>query len=281
MKKLIITVAALLAVFSLTNCETLVRAALQEPVVTLQSVEVANFNLDSVQLLCKVRVENPNAYEIPFPETDWNLFINTNSFVGGTVKNNNRLRGNGSSVVDVPVNLSYLELLNTFASLRGSRQVNYKVALGVKFNLPVLGNKVWNFEHEGALPMPQLPTVSRPTIRMENANTTRAILNVTMNVQNPNPFPIPSPKLTYDFLLNRNSFIRGEIENNAPLAASATTPVTFQLTVNYADLFRSFTALRNLFEVPTLLIVTCDLGSPIFGSEPQRFEVSGTLPVLR
>ncbi|MCL2252637.1 MAG: LEA type 2 family protein [Treponema sp.] len=280
MKKLLITAVAIIAVFSLTTCETLMRA-LQEPVVSLHSVDIGNITLNGVQLLCKVNVQNPNPFEIPFPETDWNLFINTNSFVSGTVRNNNRLRANETTIVEVPVNLNYLELINSFASLLGSRQVAYKVALDLKFTLPVLGTKVWNFEHEGSLPIPQPPTVSRPTVRMENANTTRALLSVTVNVQNPNPFPIPTPRITYDYQLNRTSFIRGELENTAPLAASATTPVTFQLTVNYADLLRSFTALRNLFEVPSLLILTCDLGMPIFGREPLRFEVSGTLPVLR
>jgi len=285
MKNLLILTAAVIAIFSLSACQTMATAAasavLQEPVVSLHSVELVNFNFEGAQLLCKVQVQNPNHFNIPFPETDWSLFINNNSFISGTVRDHHHLRSNDTALVEIPVNLGYLDLINTFRSLAGSRQIGYKVALEVKFNIPALGDKVWNFEHEGALPMPQVPTVSRPVMRMENANTTRAVLSVTFNVQNPNPFPIPTPKLTYDFLLNRNSFIRGEIENNNLLAASATSPVTFQLIVNYADLFRSFSAMRNLFEVPTLLIVTCDLGSPIFGVEPMRFEISGTLPVLR
>jgi len=256
-------------------------SVVQEPVVSLHSVELANINLNGVRLLCKVQVENPNGFDIPFPEVDWKLFINNNSFVNGTVRNNQRIRARNTTIVEVPVNLEYLGILNSFASLLGSRQVGYKTELGVRFSLPVIRDKTWRFEHEGSLPLPQLPQVNRPSMAIENANITRAIVNVTINVVNPNPFEIPSPKIAYDYQLNRNSFIKGNIENETPLAANSTTPVRFQLIVNYADLFRSFAAMRNLFEVPSLLVVTCDLGIPFLRSEPLRLEVSGTLPVLR
>jgi len=280
MKKLIISFIVTAALFSLTACQTL-SAVFQEPVVTLRSAEVTNINLNGVQLLCKIQVENPNRFNIPFPETDWAVLINSNSFVSGTIKNDHRIGANSRTIVDIPVNLEYTGLFNSFKSLLGTRQIGYKVALGVKIPLPVLGDKVWNFEHSGDIPLPQLPQVSRPSVRMDNANPTRAIMTISMNVTNPNSFEIPAPVITYDYLLNRNSFIKGEIKNDGKLAPNAATPVTFQLTVTYADLFRSFSSLRNLYEVASLLIVTCNLGIPYFGSEPLRYEVAGTLPILR
>jgi LEA14-like dessication related protein len=265
---------------SLTTCQTMMQM-FQEPVISLYSVELANVNINSVQLLCKIQVENRNSFDIPFPETDWELFINANSFVSGTVKNNQRIRANNTTIVEVPVNFSYIELFNTFRSLKGSRQAEYKVKLGVKIPLPILRDKVWQFEREGSVPMLQLPQIRTPVMRMENANITRAIINVTVNVVNPNPFEIPVPRITYDYLLNRSSFIKGNIESQTPLAPLSTTPVVFQLIVTYSDLFRSFSAMRNLFEVPALLIVTCDFGIPAFSGEAMRFEVAGTLPILR
>jgi len=277
MKKLLI---AALALFVLSACQS-IRSVVQEPVLSLHSVEIAAINLNGAQLLCKVQVENPNGFDIPFPQTNWEIFINDNSFISGTVKNNHRIKGRDKTIVEVPINLEYAGIFNSFRSLMTSTQIGYKAALGLTFNIPVLGDKVWNFEHEGTIPVPQLPQVRAPVLRMENANITRAIMNVTVNITNPNPFEIPTPKITYDYLLNRNSFIKGEVINEGSLAANSTTPVVFQLTVTYSDLFRSFSAMRNLFEVPSLLVLTCDLGMPALRSDPLRFEVSGTLPILR
>jgi len=272
--------AALIAVFSLTTCQSLM-SAVQEPVLSLHSVDLVNINLDSARVLCKVQVENPNGFDIPFPETDWEFFINTNSFLNGTVKNNHKIRARNKTIVEVPVDLKYADIFNSFKSLPGTQKADYKVALGVKFPLPLLKEKVWTFEHNGSLPIPQLPKIRTPSMRMENANTTRAEIIVTINVENPNPFELPMPKIEYDYQLNKNSFIKGNLENEGVLAANKTTPVTFKLVITYADLFRSFASLMTQFQVNTLLIVTCDFGIPSLGSTPQRYEVPGTLPVLR
>jgi len=256
-------------------------SAFQEPAVSLKSVNLENINFNGANLLCLVEVLNPNGIDIPFPETDWQLFVNTNPFINGTVRNNQRIKARDTTFVEVPVNLDYQEVINSFRSLLGSSQAGYKVALELKFSAPALRGRVWNFEHEGSFPMPQLPQIRTPTMRMENANITRAEMIVTINVVNPNPFPIPTPRFSYDYQLNRNSFIKGDVENDRLLSANSTTPVIFRLVVNYADLFRSFSAMRNLFEVPSLLILTCDFGIPLFSGETLRFEIPGTLPVLR
>jgi len=277
MKKLLITAAALFAIITLTTCQTLM-AAFQEPSVSLHSVELGNISIDGAQIICKVQVENPNSFGIAFPETDWEFFINANSFLRGTIKNDQQIRSRDTSIVDVPLSINYLDLINTFTSLRGSRETAFKVALGVKFNLPIVGSKTWNFEHEGSLPMPQLPKFSAPTMSIASRDLTRAEIQVAINVENPNVFPIPAPKISYDYQVNRNSFIRGDAGGEGNLAANTTTPVVFRLIVTYADLLRSFASLITAREVASLLVMTCDFGIPLLG-EPSRFEVSGTLPL--
>lgn len=280
MNKFYITFIVIIAFLSLTTCSTLM-SAFQEPVVSLHSVELASINLNGAQILCKVQVENPNGFDIPFPETDWEFFINTNSFVSGTVKNNHKIKARNKTIVDIPVDLKYIEIFNTFKSLIGTQKVDYKVALGLKFPLPLIRDRVWAFEHSDSLPIPQLPRVRTPSMRMESANTTRAEITATVNVENPNPFELPMPRIEYEYQLNKNSFIKGNLENEGVLPANKTTPVTFKLVVTYADLFRSFASLFTQFQVNSLLIITCDFGIPALSSEPVRYEVSGTLPVLR
>jgi len=92
---------------------------------------------------------------------------------------------------------------------------------------------------------------------------------------------LPIPRIEYEYQLNKNSFIKGNLENEGALAANKVTPVTFKLIINYADLFRNFPSLLSAFQANSLLIITCDYRLPALSREPERFEVSGTLPVLR
>lgn len=270
--------AVFCAVLSLTTCQTL-SSALREPVVSLQSVEFAGINFKGVDLLCKVRVQNPNVFDIPFPEVGWELFINTNSFIKGVVKNDQRIKAQNTVLVNVPVNLDFLEVIRTFGSLKGRSSADYRIALAAKFNLPVLGDKVWNFAHGGVLPMPQAPKLSAPSMRVERADLTKVEILASLNVENPNAFELPPPSLAYDYLVNRNSFLKGTVTTPGPLAASSVTPVAFRLTVTYADLFRSFSSLSSLREIPSMLNMTCNFAMPVFSGETFSLQIPGTLPL--
>jgi len=262
-----------------TTCETL-NAVFKDPLLSLRSVELVNINFNGVELLCKVNVENPNAIEIPFPEVGWEFFVNTNSFVSGVIKNNERIRARRSTVVDVPVSLDFLGVFNTFASLKGSKQAEYKVALAAKFALPVLGDRVWNFEHDGVFPVLQMPKLSTPpSMKIDRIDFTKAQLLFTVNVENPNEFDLPSPKMAYDYLVNNNSVIKSTLVSSAPLAAAAVTPVVIALEVNYADLYRGFQALRNLGEAPSLLSLQSDFALPAFPGETLLTQIAGSLPL--
>ncbi|MCL2196519.1 MAG: LEA type 2 family protein [Treponema sp.] len=278
MKKFLFLIIAVYAVFTFTTCETLM-AAFQEPNVSLQSVDLTNITFNSANLLCKVAVQNVNSFELPFPQTDWRVFINSNSFLNGTLSSGSRVRARNTSVIEVPVSLDYLQVLNAFKSLKGSKDVGYKVALAVSFNFPVIGEKVFNFDYEGALPLPQLPRFSKPAITLDKRDATRAELLVSIDIENPNVFELPSPKINYDYSLNRNSFIKGVVESEAPLAPSAVTPLNFRLVVTYADLLRSFASLVTAREVSSLLNISCDFGIPIFSGETLKLELPGTLPL--
>ncbi|MCL2721874.1 MAG: LEA type 2 family protein [Treponema sp.] len=278
MKKFIFILVVLCALLPLTTCQT-VSSVFQEPVVSLHSMGITGISFNGVQFICKVQVQNPNAFSIPFPETDWEFFVNTNSFIKGTVKNNQQIGAKRSTIVDIPISLDYLEVLNSFRSLWGSRQAGYRAALDIKIPLPILGNKVWKLEHSGNFPIPQVPQVSSPSMRVDNVSITGAEVVVTLNFVNPNAFALPSPKITYNYMVNRNSFIRGTIENQQPLAPSSTTPISFRMLVNYADLFRTFTSLLTASQAASLLTLSCDFGVPIFSGQNVNLELTGTLPL--
>jgi LEA14-like dessication related protein len=274
-------VMVVIAALSLTTCETL-SSIFRDPILSLQSVEIAKIGITGADLLCKVKVENPNPIDIPFPEIGWEFFINTNSFVAGTVKSNQSLKSRKSTVIDVLVSFNYLEVFNTFKSLKGTKQADYKVTLAAKIPLPIMGDKVFNFEHSGTFPVLQMPKLSMPAMKFDKLDFTKAELLFEVNIENPNSFDIPSPKMAYEYLVNKNSFIHSSIDNAAPLAAGAITAVPIRFTVNYAELFQKFATLRSLGEAPSLLSLKSDFSIPAFADESSILsEIGGSLPLLK
>jgi len=263
-----------------TTCATV--PALREPVVSLHSVQLASVDiLTGVQILCKVKVENPNVFTIPLPEIGWELFLNSNSFISGAVKNSRQIKAQDFSIVDIPVNLNYLDIFKAFASLKGGKQAGYKAAFDIKFPIPLLGSVVFHLEHEGEIPMPQLPKISAPVMRVEKMDLTMVEWFVSVNVENPNPFDLPQPKIAFNYQIDNRSFIQNTLTNRGQLAASSVTPVVFGLVVYYADLFRVFSNLRNSANVQSQLDITFDFGVPVFSGESFNLKIPAALPLFR
>jgi len=277
-------ITAIIITVAVIACKTTVKSSFQEPVISFHSAETTDMNINSILLLCKIQVKNPNSFEIPFPQTTgWEFFIKDKSYKEGTVKSDGKIKAKSAVFIDVPIKIEYMDFFKNFKPLIGSKQASYKIALAVKFSYPDLGEKVWNLDNSGEIPLLQLPVISMPTMAIDSVEFSKTEILVTVNVENPNVFEIPSPKFSYDYMINKKSFIWGIIENEAPLAPNSVTPIKFRLVVNYADLFRSFSPSTFSYtkETPALLSLNCDYRIPVFSGENINFQIPGAFPIRR
>ena len=238
-KRAAAAVIVLLAMLGLTTCETL-RAAVQEPAVSFNSARLAKITFTGTELLCKVEVKNPNAISIPFPEVGWEFFINDHSFVKGTIRNDQqRINARSTTLVDVPVSFEYLEVFNTFVSLKDSDQADYKIALSLKFPIPVIGDKTWNFEHKGVFPILKLPTISFKGITAKNMSLASIDFDVIWEVENPNIFAMNIKDLSSNFSVNGSSLISGRVPNAPQIAAKGKTEIPLAFSISGLSIITS------------------------------------------
>jgi len=243
MKRISVKIIWCMLVFSaalaFTNCQSL-EAIFREPVVSLHSIELAGISFTGAKLLCKINVENPNSFNIPFPEIDWKFFINANSFISGVIKNNESLRSRGTTVVDIPVSVDYADVFNAFSSLIGSKTVNYKMAMDVKLAFADLINKVWHLEREGNFPVLQIPAVSFRGIDVKNISLNKLDFQLNLEIENKNIFPMTVNRLSYIFAINNSKWSDGSVQNiNIAADGRAVVPISF--SINSLDMITEIT----------------------------------------
>jgi LEA14-like dessication related protein len=241
-QKIIGCIAAFSAALVLSTCQSL-EAAFREPVLSLQSVQLAKISFTGAELLCKVNVENPNRIDIPLPEIGWEFFIGANSFVKGTIKSNGSIKSRKTTVVNLPVSVNYIEMFDSVASLVGSKAVDYKVALDARIpRVPYLERKVWHFERQGNFPVLRAPIVNFRGIELKNnlnLNNPSSLLSLTkldfelgLEIENNNSVPMAVNKLSYNFAVNNSQWSNGGVQNLPRLAAGekAVIPIPFSLS---------------------------------------------------
>lgn len=279
---LIITASA-----TMTTCGSFpVSSIVKDPIISLDSTKLTGIDFNGIDMLCKVNIENPNPLEIPFPKIDWKLFIADGALVNGSIATGSSLKPKKQIAVDVPFHVGFVDLYNTVTSLKdasksGAKETDYKVALAMKFNLPVLGEKTLPFEIKGKMPLLQMLKFSDISISIDKIDFSGISLNCGLNVENPNVFPIPFPKMDYDYSINKSSFIKSSVANTEPLKAEAVSPVNVKLNIAYADIYKTFQSLLNAGEAAGAMSLTSASEIPAFAEEKETLSATNKIPLLK
>jgi LEA14-like dessication related protein len=260
----------LAAVLVLSGCALLgsmAQESTREPALSIDSVEITGINFTGLDLLCRVKVENPNGFDIPFPEVGWEFFVNANSFVKGIIENGEPIKSRGSTIVNVPVTVTYAGLYETFQTLKNSDDADYRIAAGLKFQLPVLGERVLHLEHSGKLPMLKTPSLAFKGISIKGISLTKIDFQLDWEVENNNNFAMTLKDLSYNFKVNNAEWTVGRVPNAPVLPPKAKTLVPVVISLNGGS-------------VATTILGIITRGSDVTYDCGGNISISGDLPGL-
>ncbi|MDR2176413.1 MAG: LEA type 2 family protein [Treponema sp.] len=263
-----------------SSCRTF-GAAFRQPEVFLRSVAVTDINLEEIQLLCSVSIENPNLLDLPFPEIGWEIFINGSSFFSDTVPESETIGPGDTRILDILLRLDYTTLINAAGSSGDLREIDYQLVVDIRFLLPVQGEWTVDFEHKGKLPLVQMISFRDPSFEITKLDFNGIDIHFSLSVDNPNSFPIPFPGVSYTCEVWNNVYVTGTAEHPGMLAAGRLNPVDIDMRIAYADLYRSFSALKSAGEAACLLSLSSRISLPGFGERRLSLDIPGALPLLK
>jgi LEA14-like dessication related protein len=123
--------AAAAAIAITAGCNTLGRAAFQQPIVNLKDVAVQGVGLTGGQLAVKLNVYNPNGYRLDATRLSYNVQVgdggNGVNLATGTVDNRFTVLSGDSTTVTIPVSFTYAGIGAAGRELLNSGAVPYRV----------------------------------------------------------------------------------------------------------------------------------------------------------
>ena len=262
-----------------SSCQS-INTMIQDPKVSLNSVELKEITFNGVDLVARVDVENPNGFSIPLPKISWELSINEESFVQGLVENKQSIRSRRKLTLDLPLNISYAGLYRAFSSLIDEDEAAYNLGLQITFPLPAIEDKVFNLGFSGQLPLLQLPNIKSASVDVSKMDYSGIVLACLVNVENPNRFAIPFPEMDCDYSVNGLSVLKSSNVRTGEIAAGVTALTNFNLSVNYADIFRIVNSAKNVNEADGRLSLAAVLPISAFDGKKSSLDIPGKLPIL-
>jgi len=243
MKKIKPVLTAALIIFALAACgSSPASGIISEPSVSFESVSMTGINFSGADMKVQIKVRNDNAFSIPFPEINWNLFITEASFLNGVIKNDKKIAARGSTVVDLPFTVTYEGLYKAISNLINADEAPYRIDLAARFPLPLLENKTFTTSFNGKIPMLKVPALSFSGVKFNSISLTRVEFVLTWLVDNKNSFAVNLDKLDYNFAVNGTSWSSGAAQRTT-IPARRTTQIPITVNISSLSMIQEIAAL--------------------------------------
>jgi LEA14-like dessication related protein len=101
------------------------------------------------------------------------------------------------------------------------------------------------------------------------------------NIENPNDFAIPLPKMDWDYSIGGKSLLKSSNTKTGQIPASSTGAANFEISITYADIFSVIDSLKNATEAKSNLFLGTDFSMPAFDETKNTLDIPGTIPILQ
>ncbi|MDR2783489.1 MAG: LEA type 2 family protein [Treponema sp.] len=224
---------------------------LQAPKFSGMELSIGTIDFTGVTLKCRFDVENPNAFELPFPNIDWDYSVNNNSFIKSSVERSAPLAAHSVSPVVIQVDVNYAALYGTFQTLAATDEADGVLALASGLTaIPAFTGETLSHNLADTLPLLKPPSIRFTGIMVRNINlfeglregNSKVDFTFGFEVENKNDFVINLDSLAYTLTVNGSEWTAGTAPNRTAVKANQKVEIPVNATINTLTLVREIGA---------------------------------------
>lgn len=250
-------IGLIIGVLFANGCATL-KQFIQKPTVEYKGMSIKEMSLFDGSFILNFNVTNPNPIGVPIQQINYDLKINGQNFFRGNLDKKSSLPASGSAVVELPVELSYMDFFKSIVDFPNKDQLEFDVTGSVLvygFSIP--------FHATGTFPVPKPPQIALNRVEVKSMSFTSASIVFVVDMINNNPFPVLMDSLDYKIRLAGNDLAGGTAKAIQPLGQNGKS--TLELPINLSIL-KAGQAVLGLLLGPRLPIMksraTCSFKFP-------------------
>jgi len=125
------------------------------------------------------------------------------------------------------------------------------------------------------------PEVDFAGARLTGLSFDEADILFDLRIRNPNPVGVKMAGFDYNFLINGNSFVKGDQKKGIKIGAEGESTVQLPLSLNYIELYQAFGSLRSQ-DVSTYKVdIGFSFDLPVLGVVKIPVSKTGEFPLLK
>jgi len=227
----------LIIISILVGCSTLQELAnIQKPAVSVENIQISGLNFNQLDLLFNLGIENPNQLAITLAGLNYEFYLNDQSFVKGISDSTQIIAAKTKSQLEIPVSLDFKNIYQTYQSLKSQDSSDYKMQIGLTFELPVIGRTILPISKEGKVPLIKFPSVKVNSLKLKNLNLTSASLELDINLDNPNSLSLMLNQFNYQLRINQQNWLSGNQSQPQKINAKASQSLKIPFSLNFLEI---------------------------------------------
>ena len=122
------------------------------PKITLETLEITRLSLSGASLNCRLKMHNPNDFDVIFKQLDYHLKLGGTAFAQASARPQGPIGGNDRSVMNLGFDVSFAQLGRSAYQLLMGRKAQYTLDGGLVFDTPGGGQRSVPFSLSGLVP---------------------------------------------------------------------------------------------------------------------------------
>ncbi len=119
------------------------------PKVSLRRVDVSKISFTGASLVFLLDIENKNPFAVNLNGLDYSIKVNNSRFASGKTKKTTHIGNNRKSTLNIPVDVSFMELGRSAYNLLKKSSAGYELSGNMVFSVSVMGEKNFPFLKTG------------------------------------------------------------------------------------------------------------------------------------
>jgi LEA14-like dessication related protein len=204
--------------------------AIDPPVIAVDSAVPEGADAIGVTLAVRGRIANPNPFPLTVSRFGWAVEVEGRPAGAGRLGASVALSAGGEAPVTIPVRLRWADVPDFLTLLATRRSVGFRASGAALVEAAGAGAELpWAVGGTVDLPLP--PDLAFGGARVREASLFQTIVDLSVEVRNPNDFPLPTGRIAYDLTISGVSVASAASQALAAVpargAATVLIPVRF------------------------------------------------------
>jgi LEA14-like dessication related protein len=127
----------------------------------------------------------------------------------------------------------------------------------------------------------QEPKLALKSVDIANISFSGVDLITHIDIENPNSFTLPTPKIDWAVSINSNPFLKGVFSGGSSIKGQEQVTVNLPLTIPYDALYKTFTSLILSKEAAYNIALGISFPIPLLENKVFPLNYSGQIPLLQ